>query len=192
MEIILASASPRRRELIGRTGVNFTVVPSSFDECVEERLSPEEYVRVLAEKKAEDVFSKRGGVVLGADTVVILDGEIIGKPSSRDDAIKTLSRLSGRRHEVITGYCVIYGDAGKKKTGFVTSSVYFNELPHSLIEEYVATGSCMDKAGSYGVQDGFPLVKKVEGSLSNVIGLPVEKLTEVFKEIENEQYQTCH
>ena len=149
-------------------------------------------MRILARKKAEAVAEKHSGIVLGADTVVVADGEVIGKPSSREDAVKTLTRLSGRSHVVITGVCVSYGAFHEKeKAGYVASEVYFNDLPPSLIEDYVATGLCMDKAGSYGLQDGYPLVRRVEGSTSNVIGLPVEKLTEIFKEIENEQYQAC-
>ena len=190
MKVILASASPRRRELIGQTGVDFKVIPSSADENVGEGCSPEDYVMMLAERKARQVAEENEGIILGADTVVVLGGRILGKPASREEAVKTLAALSGRKHTVITGYCVIYGAFHEKmRTGAVRSEVFFNDLEPSLIYDYVATGLCMDKAGSYGVQDGFPLVKRVEGSLSNVIGLPVEELTQVFKEIEDEQYK---
>lgn len=187
MEIILASASPRRRELIRRIGVPFRVVPSRREEKADVSLPPPLYARTLAEQKAEEVAGRESGIVLGADTIVVLDGRIIGKPKSAEEAVATLRALSGRSHVVITGYCVIYGTFHeKRKTGSVSSTVFFNELTDELIREYVAMGVCMDKAGSYGVQDGFPLVARVEGSLSNVIGLPVEVLTDVLKEIENE------
>ncbi len=187
MKVILASASPRRRELIKQTGVDFTVIPSDAEEIADRSLPPHIYVERLAELKASSVAANVPGTVLGADTVVVFEGEIIGKPSSRECAVKTLKRLSGKCHMVITGYCVIYGENHeKRKVGHAESKVYFNDLSNEMIEEYVATGLPMDKAGSYGVQDGFPIVAKVDGSLSNVIGLPVEDLTEIFKEIANE------
>ena len=187
MNVILASASPRRRQLIVQTGVDFTVIPSGADENADETLPPNAYAEALATKKAEYVAASNAGVVLGADTIVVLDGKVIGKPSSLENARKTLAMLSGRKHTVITGFCVIYGASHqKRRVGSVCSDVYFNILSKELIDEYTATGKCMDKAGSYGVQDGFPLVEHIEGSLSNVIGLPVEVLTGIFKEIENE------
>ena len=190
MKVVLASASPRRRELIKQTGVDFEVYPSGAEEYVAEALQPREYAETMAKLKAEAVAKEKTGVILGADTIVVLDGEILGKPTSSENAAETLRRLSGKKHSVITGYCVIYGTYGeKRKVGSAVSNVFFNELSDELISEYISTGLCMDKAGSYGIQDGFPLVARVEGSLSNVIGLPVEELTAIFKEVENEQYK---
>ncbi|MBR2969256.1 MAG: septum formation protein Maf [Clostridia bacterium] len=186
MRIILASASPRRSQLLSEAGVDFEVIPSEAEERADKALPPQAYTESLARFKAEDVYAKTGGVVLGADTVVVLDGKVLGKPTSEGDARATLRALSGRRHEVITGFCVIYGTSCKKIiTDHVVSGVVFNELSDSVIEEYVASGLPMDKAGSYGVQDGYPLVKEVQGSLTNVIGLPVDQVLKVLKEIEN-------
>ncbi|MBP5194047.1 MAG: septum formation protein Maf [Clostridia bacterium] len=190
MEIILASASPRRRELLPKTGVTFRVIPSDCEERADTSLPPHLYAEEIARQKAEAVAALSPGIILGADTIVIRDGEILGKPSSVEDAKATLRSLSGRSHVVITGFCVIYGTCHRNVLlGYDESTVYFNDLSDRLIEEYVATGKCMDKAGSYGVQDGFPIVKRVEGSLDNVIGLPVEKLTGIFKEIEDGKYE---
>ncbi len=178
MRLILASASPRRRELLTKAGVSFEVVPSGADEDASKLLSPDKYAEYNAVKKAEWVAEREAGIVLGADTVVVLDGEILGKPKDKQDAILTLSRLSDREHTVITGFCLIKGS--KRVVKSVSSQVFFNELSPELIEMYVATGKCMDKAGSYGVQDGFDIVKSVNGSLSNVIGLPIEEVLQTL------------
>lgn len=188
MQIILASASPRRKQLLSEAGVQFVVHPSLKEECADISLSPKEYAMSLARFKAEDVYSQTGGVVLGADTIVVHDGKVLGKPHSVEDARATLRSLSGNRHEVITGFCVIYGTSCKKTIcECVVSGVVFNNLEACVIDDYVASGLPMDKAGSYGVQDGYPLVKEVEGSLTNVIGLPVEQVLKVLKEIEDER-----
>ena len=189
MKIILASASPRRKALLTVAGVEFEIIPSLREETADKALPPAAYATALATFKAEDVASMHGGVVLGADTIVVFDGKVLGKPKDRADAVKTLRMLSGNKHQVITGYCVFYGaNCQKNKRGCVVSDVYFNDLSDEFIEEYVNTGSCMDKAGSYGVQDGYDIVKRVEGSLSNVIGLPVNEVLAILKEIENEEY----
>lgn len=189
MDIILASASPRRRELLSQAGVQFEVIPSLKDEVANGALSPQEYASDLATFKAKDVAKSHSGVVLGADTIVVYGGEILGKPKNREDAVNTLKKLSGNKHQVITGYCLIYGNNHEKcKVGHVVTDVYFNVLTPEAIEDYVNTGLSMDKAGSYGVQDGYNIVNRVEGSLSNVIGLPVEEVLQALKEIENEEY----
>jgi len=189
MKIILASASPRRREILSQASVEFTVIPSVKDEVADTGLAPGEYARTLAEFKAKDVASLNRGIVLGADTIVVLNGRVLGKPKDEADARRTLLDLSGRVHDVITGYAVIYGTNCKKmRSGYVTTKVFFNKLSDELIDEYIATGSCYDKAGSYGIQDGFPLVDHIEGSLTNVIGLPIEEILNVLKEIENEEH----
>lgn len=192
MKIILASASPRRKELLEAAGVQFEIVPSLANECADPRLPPDRYTAVLARQKAEDVAARREGIILGADTVVELDGEILGKPKSGEEAAATLRRMSGREHRVYTAFCVIYGTSLKKYAERVCMSrVTFNRLSDELIAEYVASGKPLDKAGSYGVQDGYDIVKKVEGSLPNVIGLPIEEVLNVLEEIEDEQAENC-
>ncbi len=188
MKVILASASPRRRQLLAEHGVVFEVIPSEKEECADKNLPPREYCEKLAEFKAQDVFSSHGGVVLGADTIVVLDGAVLGKPKTKEEARRTLMSLSGREHQVITGYCLIYGsNLTDRIIKSAVTTVRFNALSQNLIDEYVNTGKPMDKAGSYGIQDGFPLVDSVDGSISNVIGLPIEEIIPILKEIENEQ-----
>ncbi|MBO7214596.1 MAG: septum formation protein Maf [Clostridia bacterium] len=181
MNIILASNSPRRRELLAENGVKFSVVPSSFIEEENSGLPPEKYVEFLALGKAKAVFEKTGGVVIGADTIVVLNGEILGKPKDENDARAMLKKLSSNSHEVITGYAVITSE--KTINSHETTLVTFNNLSDSLIESYVATGSPLDKAGGYGIQDGFPLVSKIEGNYDNVVGLPTAKILQILTEL---------
>lgn len=182
MKIILASNSPRRRELLSSNGVNFTVIPSDFEESENESLSPENYVEFLAHGKAKSVFEKHGGTVIGADTVVVLDGKILGKPKDYQDAVSMLTALSNKTHEVITGYAVISDN--KTVVGHEKTFVTFNELPLNLIINYVNGGSPMDKAGAYGIQDNFPLVKSIVGDYDNVVGLPTKKILKILSELE--------
>lgn len=192
MKIILASASPRRAELLKNAGVEFEVIPSDEEEAADANLSPAEYTVALAREKAQNVARKKSGVILGADTVVEIDGEILGKPKSPEDATATLMKLSGRTHRVYTSFCVIYGTFHEKSlTRTCVTEVEFNALPSETVAAYVASGKPLDKAGSYGIQDGYGLVKSIKGSLGNVIGLPVEEVKEALEEIENEQTQNC-
>lgn len=172
MQLILASNSPRRRELLAQEGVPFTVAPSYFEE-VGEGLSAQETVLRFAEGKAREVFSRRPqAFVLGADTVVCLDGEILGKPKNEESARAMLRSLSGRTHSVFTGVCLV--GEGVFFSDVVETKVVFNRLSEELIEEYVKSGSPLDKAGAYGIQDGYPLVERFEGSYTNVVGFPME------------------
>ncbi len=172
--LILASNSPRRRELLAQLGFSFAVEPSRFEECAA-GLSARETAARFARGKAEEVLSRFPGArVLGADTVVALEGEIFGKPASSEDAKRMLRALSGKTHSVFTGVCL--ADMGGRKELVVESRVTFYALSEALIEEYVKTGSSLDKAGAYGIQDGFPLVERCEGSFTNVVGLPVEEV----------------
>ncbi len=185
MKLILASNSPRRKELLANFGFKFDIITSEFKEtdCF---TPPEETVKAFALGKAMDVYKKTAGqrVVLGADTIVVLDGKILGKPKSPADAVDTLISLSAKTHEVLTGYAIVSSN-GNADVGFVKTLVTFNDLPLDLINEYVNSGLPLDKAGSYGIQDGYNLVKKYDGSLNNVIGLPIEiikdKLTKLLK-----------
>ena len=174
---ILASASPRRRELLAKLLDNFEILPSQGEENTVET-HPEEIVKALARQKAEEVFSRpvaRGKIVLGADTVVALDGKILGKPKDREDAFKMLSALSGRTHEVYTGVCILLTINGETKTLLEADCTKVNlyDLDKEFIDEYIESGSPMDKAGAYGIQDG-NLARSIDGSFSNVVGLPVE------------------
>lgn len=175
MDWILASASPRRKELLGEVLEKFEILPAKGEENAPVGVTPATLVCALARQKAEEVFSlpaSRGKAVLGADTVVALNGEILGKPKDETDAERMLSALSGRAHEVYTGVCVMFPD-GETRVEADCTKVYFLPLSKAKIQEYIATGSPMDKAGAYGIQDG-GLVERIEGSFSNVVGLPVE------------------
>ena len=179
MQLILASQSPRRKELLAQITASFIVEPSLFEESAK-GLSARDTALCFAIGKAREVASRfEGCTVLGADTVVELDGEILGKPYTPARAKEMLRKLSGRMHTVHTGVCVIGG--GRELTQLVSSRVFFRDLSEELIERYVASGLTLDKAGAYGIQDGFPIVERYEGSLTNIIGLPVEETRELLK-----------
>ncbi|PIQ99748.1 MAG: septum formation protein Maf [Nitrospinae bacterium CG11_big_fil_rev_8_21_14_0_20_45_15] len=175
IEIILASKSPRRAEILESMGLKFRVVPSLADEVIRDDLTPAENARVLAEAKALAVSSLHpGSFVLGADTLVVLGDEIIGKPRDKNHAIEILRLLSGKTHNVATGIAVALGDVVVGQT--VVSQVTFHSLTDNQIADYVATGEPMDKAGAYAIQGlGKALTAGYEGSWSNIVGLPVEE-----------------
>lgn len=182
MAIILASASPRRRELLKFITEDFTVKVSDADETTGPALSPEETVKNLALIKGEAVAeSCPSDTVISADTIVVLDGEILGKPKNSDDAFSMLSSLSGRTHEVFTGVSVI---AGEKKLCFAErTEVTFYPLSEEEIRSYIKTGEPSDKAGAYGIQGkGSVLVKSINGDYHNVVGLPVARLYRLLHE----------
>lgn len=208
INIILASKSPRRKQLLEEAGVHFTVFTGSteVDETLEPDLlaDPEEAVKKLAERKAgavvQEVLALNPvglGIVIGADTMVVLDGEMLGKPYSADHAREMLRKLSGRTHQVITAVSVWMlllneteekGGDGNVSIGFrtftETSQVTFKELTDEDINAYVATGETIDKAGAYGIQGkGAALVEKYEGDYNNIVGLPVDKLLENFPDL---------
>ncbi len=180
MRLILASASPRRRELLKKVYPAFEVLPARGGENADPSLPLDEFVKLLARRKAEEVAAlpeAAGAAVLGADTVVVLDGRILGKPRDEADAAKMLSALSGRTHEVFTGVALVAG--GVLRAGCARTEVTFLPLSEAFIRDYVASGSPMDKAGAYGIQDG-GLVEKISGSYSNVVGLPLELCREML------------
>ncbi len=182
MNIILASASPRRRELLELAGVEFTVHTSDAEETVPVGLTPSETARLLARQKAEAVASVcHDECVIGADTIVVSDGRILGKPHSTGEAAEMLALLSGKTHSVITGVCVICN--GKANSFFEETAVKFHTLTPEEINAYVQTGEPMDKAGAYGIQGkGGALVEDIDGDYFNVVGLPVARLmTELQK-----------
>ncbi len=178
--LILASGSPRRKELLKKITPNFRVVVSDFDEKSITASTRELPVKI-SKMKAYTVFSQfPEDTILASDTVVILDDQVIGKPVDSEDAKRILKRLSGREHLVITGYTII--SKGYELSRSVVSKVFFKELSDDLIERYVLTGSPMDKAGAYGIQDKeFSLVDHIEGSFDNVMGFPTEDIIKHLK-----------
>jgi septum formation protein len=218
VKIILASGSPRRRELLAQIGLNFEVRVSNVEEKVT-ATDPGAVVEALSAQKAEAVFAEivsqraegmsmepayrtedakvsgsEGLLVIGADTVVAVDGRILGKPSQKEEAREMLEMLSGRSHEVYTGITLIYGAQTEaipghgsgntgRKTFHETTSVSFYPMWKQEIDSYIASGDCMDKAGAYGIQGIFArYVRKIEGDYNNVVGLPVGRLYQEMKE----------
>ena len=180
MKLILASQSPRRQELLKLLGLPFTVRVADIDETLG-TCAPEEAVAQLSRKKAEAVRRSADELVIGADTVVVLDGKVLGKPSDETDAFRMLRSLSGRRHQVMTGVTVLQGDRCTSVTE--VTEVSFRPLSDGDILSYIATGDPMDKAGSYGIQNGGALfVDGIHGDYFNVVGLPVCRLNLILKE----------
>ncbi|MEE1066553.1 MAG: Maf family protein [Acutalibacteraceae bacterium] len=179
-EIILASASPRRKELLATAGIEFTVKVADVEEKIDDGLTPAEVVRSLALQKAQAVADKNPeAIVIGADTIVVLDDVILGKPQSEENAVEMLTSLSGRSHTVYTGVALIKGD--KVRNFCEATQVEFYDLTKEDIDAYVATKDCMDKAGAYGIQtNGCVLIRKIDGDYFNVVGLPVSK---VYREL---------
>jgi septum formation protein len=178
-KFILASGSPRRFDLLTAEGQNFIVKTADVDETVSSDLSPEEVVKSLALRKAQKVYSIYKKPTLGADTVVVFDNTVIGKPTTMEHAKRMLKGLSNNKHYVLTGIALI-GD-GYAVNEFVKTDVYMNELSDEFINDYVESKKAMDKAGAYGMQDG-GFVEKIEGSYTNVVGLPMERTKELLKE----------
>ena len=186
--IILASASPRRREKMKAVTEDFQIIVSDIDEEKSYNLPPLEAVLDIAKRKGEKIHLLHPhDYVLSADTILVLNNEIIGKPIDKEDAYRILRKLSGNKHQVITAYCWFKDD--KLIENYVTSDVVFNDLSDQLINDYIATGSPMDKAGAYGAQDNndFLIVKEIIGSRDNVIGFPTKEIKEDFERIKKAQ-----
>ena len=182
MTIILASASPRRQELLRQVGCDFTVIISDIIEDNNQDLLPQELAMLQAKEKAMDVFSKvnSNDIVIGADTIVVFQGQVYGKPKDISDARQILTTLSGNEHQVITGISVV--NDGNVWTDFVSTTVKFSDVSAEEIETYLATGEPMDKAGAYGIQGmGALLVESIQGCYTNIVGLPLNKLSDVLK-----------
>lgn len=176
---VLASQSPRRRFLLERLGVRMTVDPSNAPEVIVQGQAPEGQVEQLARDKAEDVAHRHAdALVLGADTVVVLDGHILGKPADEEDACTMLRSLAGRSHHVYTGIALVHRASGRSHSAHARTRVTFGELSDSEIRRYVDGGSPMDKAGAYGIQDdaGSLFIDRIEGDYYNVVGLPLRTL----------------
>ena len=178
MKFILASASPRRSEILKNAGFDFEIIPSQQEEVVDLSLNPQQVAESLALQKAQSVFNQCKKPTLGADTIVTINGKILGKPKSYENSKELLRLLSGKTHQVITGYAFL--TENETIVSSDVSFVTFNDLSNELIESYTSLGLGMDKAGGYGIQDGFDFVKCVEGSVNNVIGLPIEKIEKII------------
>lgn len=181
MSIVLASSSPRRKELMDRLGLEYVVVPSEYEEQIDIK-DPKELVLKISKEKALDVRRRRAkdDIIIAADTVVAFEDEIFGKPENFEDAVKTLERLSGKMNEVWTGLCVIGGEQVLSEA--VLTKVYFDKIDREDIIGYVKTGEPLDKAGSYGIQGGASLfIKEIEGDYYNAVGLPLNTLYRLLK-----------
>lgn len=180
--IVLASASPRRQELLRQIGCTFRVVVSDAEELSGDSISPDRLAAENARRKAKDVAAKEGGnvSVLGADTVVAVDGMIMGKPKDAADAARMLRLLSGRQHFVYTGIALVY--KGEVYGDVVRTEVWVDELSEKEIDAYIATGEPMDKAGAYAVQGiAAKFIPRIDGSFSNVVGLPLHAVKELAR-----------
>lgn len=186
MRIILASSSPRRRELLQSLGLAFEVNASNVDETTEPGLGPVEVVEQLSLRKAQAVAKGIvDAVIIGSDTIVVLDEDILGKPNDEQDAFGMLERLQGRSHHVYSGVTCIDTGMNKTLTSHRKTRVHMKPLSHDLIQRYIATGEPMDKAGSYAIQGiGATLIESIEGCYFNVVGLPLFLLSEQLEQFQ--------
>ena len=186
MKIILASNSPRRTEILKNANIEHSIIPSNCEEVIDKNLKPYQVVESLSYQKAHDVFIKnQNDLVIGADTIVVVDGIILGKPVDRLDAIKMLEMISNRVHQVITGVCIITKE--KQKVFHEITNVYVKDISLKEIEEYIDTENVYDKAGSYAIQGIFAkYIDKFVGEYNNVVGLPIERLKKELEEFKNE------
>lgn len=188
-DLILASASPRRQALLRQIGLNFDVRTSNVDENSVGIENPKEYVLTLSERKAQDVArTVENGIVIGADTIVVLEGKILGKPKDHDDAYEMLMTLSGRWHEVYTGFTLMDRPSNQIISAVERTRVKFCTLAHDEIIQYIQSGAPMDKAGAYGIQDDFGavFVEKIDGCFYNVVGFPLTRFYIVLNEFQKQ------
>jgi septum formation protein len=181
--LILASASPRRRDLLQQAGVVFTIIPSNTSEEARPGEAPEAYALRVAGEKASDVAMRYPGKwVLAADTIVVIDKEILGKPRDQADGYRMLRLLSGRPHQVMTAFVAVNPGGQEYASQVVASKVTFRSLSEDQIQDYLATGEPFDKAGAYAVQGlGASLIECVEGSYTNIVGLPIDEVLAVLR-----------
>lgn len=183
-KIILASASPRRKNLLRQIGLDFEVHVSNYKETIDTRLTPHKLAQKLSLGKARDVATKhKNALILAADTFVVFRGEILGKPKDTQDAKRMLWLLRGASHSILTGFTIIDTPSGKTVTKSIESTVYMKKLSQREIDAYVATGEPLDKAGAYGIQEkGSIFIEKIEGDYFNIVGLPIYSvITELKK-----------
>lgn len=178
-KIILASSSPRRREILNKYNINPIIIESNIEEKIRDKETPEQIAMSLAFEKAYNVSNKvdEDKIIIGADTIVAIDHTILGKPKDEEDAFKTLDMLNGREHFVITGISMIRSNTNIKIIDYEKTKVKFRNLTSEQIKRYIATNEPMDKAGAYGIQGyGEILIERIEGCYSNVVGLPLGKM----------------
>ncbi len=184
-KIILASNSPRRKELLKQIGLRFKIIVSNVEEK-NASTSPVDFVKILSRKKAKAVaINNKNAIVIGADTIVVLKNEIIGKPDSLENAIEILKKLSGKTHLVITGFTIIDSKTKKQITKAVTTKVTFKDLSDQEIKAYVYSSKVLDKAGAYAIQDKAGMfIKEVKGDYFNIVGLPIFSLYQELKKFD--------
>lgn len=184
-KIILASSSPRRKELLEQIGLKFKVVPSSIEESIQPGETPLEFAQRMAREKAHAVGkNSNDALIISADTIVLLDDHVLGKPAVKEKAYKMLTQLSGREHKVITAFYILNTSTDQSISEHVETSVTFKELCEDEILAYIKTGEPYDKAGGYAIQGiGSFMIKEIKGSYTNVVGLPICELIEVLKRI---------
>lgn len=186
-KIILASASPRRSELLRQIGYHFDVIPSRADEAEVCGETPQDHVIRLSRDKACEVSTRDdidGRWIIGSDTIVLRDTEILGKPADYEEAARMLDSLSGRRHQVLSGYAILDRKTGQSRSDAITTQVRFRRLTAVEIAGYIASGEPVDKAGAYAIQGlGAFMVERIEGSYSNVVGLPLCEIVQALEEL---------
>lgn len=184
--LILASSSPRRKRLLTEANFSFVVDPSQFDESKVATRDPHQMVKELSREKAREVAKRHpSSIVIGADTTVFCDGQILEKPTNTGDAKRMLTFLSGKIHSVITGLTIINTETNQELTDVEESNVFFKQLTEEQIDEYIKTGEAMDKAGAYAIQEGLSqhFIEKTEGDYTNIVGLPMNLVQKFLKEL---------
>ena len=189
MRIILASKSPRKKDLMNLAEFNYEIIPSQAEEVWDDNLTIEENSKNLGYLKAKAVYDNISGdkTVIGCDTIVVKDDEVFGKPENREEAIKILNKLQGSKHSVFTSLCVLIEKNGETKEykETIESFVYIKEMTDSEIEHYIDTYDVYDKAGSYAIQSKFAVyIEKIEGDYNSIVGLPINRLYDILKENE--------
>tara|TARA_X000001036_G_scaffold433051_1_gene469992 strand:+ start:12592 stop:13179 length:588 start_codon:yes stop_codon:yes gene_type:complete len=186
-KIILASKSPRRKKILNLIGLDFIIKPSNVDEHLNLDLTPEDFVQYWSKKKAEKIsVVNKNKLIIGADTIVSLDGKILGKPKNKEQSYFMLKNLSGQTHKVITGVTIINKQKNILRTFSETTKVYVKDITNNDIIYYINNYSTLDKAGGYGIQDWFTIwIKKIDGCFYNVMGFPLSKFYKNYIELEN-------
>lgn len=189
--VVLASGSPRRRELLQGLGIDFSVRPADLDESLLPGETPDTHVKRLAREKAAH-RSEPGELVLAADTVVVLDGQVLGKPRDPSEARTMLGRLAGRRHTVLSGVALVDGETGRSANGIARTEVQIGPMSPTEIRWYVDTGEPLDKAGAYAIQGlGAIFVEAIDGNYTNVVGLPIPLTRSLFAELDHDLVGLC-
>jgi septum formation protein len=189
-KVVLASASPRRKKLLEQVGLQFDIIPANIDEDDIDITSPEQFVMELASRKAQHIAKNQAAdsIVIGSDTTVYLGDELLNKPTNEKDAYTMLTQLSSNTHQVYTGVSLVVNELGKESTFYVKTEVTFRDLGEKEKIAYIATGSPMDKAGSYGIQDDFGsvFVSHISGCYYNIVGFPLSRFFEEIKKFNAE------